>query len=91
MINEVLAAVHHLLPERLFILLPNSTDPELVIYSEEFKAVVRTDETLPVFVVMSRQNGKLITWGEGRTVLDAAQQAVHVLELSQPSRIRKAA
>lgn len=86
MINEVLSAIHQLLPGRFFMLLPNGTNPELVIYSQQFKAVVRADDNLPVFVVMHRSDGKLMTWGEGRTVLDAAQQAVHVLETRESAK-----
>ena len=83
MVNEILSAIHHVLPDRIFILLPDRATPELVIYSERCKAVVRTDENLPVFVVISRQDGKLITWGECQTVADAAQQAMRVLESTQ--------
>ena len=90
MINEVLNAIHQLLPDRLFILLPNHTDPELVIYSDAYKAVVRADDGLPVFVVLDRRDGKLMTWGEGRDVIDAAQQAVDVLDKNQGAPRRAA-
>lgn len=90
MINEVLAAIQDTLPERIFILLPNNSDPDLVIYSDECKATVRVDNNLPVFVVVGRQDGRLVTWGEGASVMDAARQAMVVLE-SKPSRHRTAA
>lgn len=79
MINEVLAAIHDMLPERIFILLPNNSDPDLVLYSDECKATVRIDNNLPVFVVVGRHDGKLLTWGEGTSVMDATRQAVGVL------------
>lgn len=91
MINDVLNAIHHLLPDRLFILLPNRSDPELVIYSDDCKAVVRADDGMPVFVVLHRGDGSLITWGEGRTVLDAAQQALNVLDRNHSAGAGKAA
>ena len=80
MINEVLAAIHEMLPERIFILLPNNSDPDLVLYSQECKATVRVDSNLPVFVVVGRNDGKLVTWGEGVSVMDATQQAVRALQ-----------
>ena len=83
MVNEILSAIHPLLPDRLFILLPDRSTRELVIYSEECKAVVSTDESLPVFVVINRRDGKLVARGEGQTIIDAARQAVDVLETVQ--------
>jgi hypothetical protein len=86
MVNEILSAIHHLLPDRIFILLPDKATPELVFYSEECKAVVRTDESLPVFVVINRLDGKMIAWGEGQTITDAARQAMTILEAMQQER-----
>lgn len=91
MINDVLNAIHHLLPDRLFILLPSHADPELVIYSDDYKAVVRADDGMPVFVVLHRRDGSLVTWGEGRNVLDAAEQAVNILDRNHQVTREKAA
>jgi hypothetical protein len=80
MIDEVLAAIHDMLPERIFILLPNNADPDRVLYSDEWKATVRIDNDLAVFVVVGRHDGELMTWGEGTSVVDATWQAVDVLQ-----------
>ncbi len=90
MINEVLAAIHPLLPERVFILLPNDTEPDLIIYSDKYKATVHFDSNLPVFVVVNRNDGTLLTWGEGLTVTDATRQAMSVLESSSAPRTNAA-
>ncbi len=80
MINEVLSAIHPLLPERVFILLPSDTEPDLVIYSDQYKATIHLDVSLPVCVVVNRNDGRFFTWGEGLTVADAARQAMDVLQ-----------
>ncbi len=86
MINEVLAAIHPLLPERVFILLPNNTEPDLVVFTDKYKATIHYDNNLPVFVIVNRSDGRLVTWGEGVTIADAAQQAMNMLSQSQESR-----
>jgi len=91
MVNEILSAIHPLLPDKLFILLPDRSTPELVIYSERCKAVVRTEESLPVFVVINRDDGKLVAWGEGQTVVDAARQAVELLQTMRVEQIQRKA
>lgn len=83
MINEVLAAIQPVLSERVLILLPNESEPDLVIYNGQYKATVKFDSNLPVFVVVNRNDGSLLTWGEGLTVTDATRQAMSVLESSQ--------
>lgn len=79
MVNEVLAAVNRVLPQRVFWLLPGREDPDLTLYTQKAIATVRLDEGLPVFVITSRQTGHLLSWGEGTDVLDATRQALELL------------
>ncbi len=79
MITDLLRAIDSTLPGHIFILLPGRDNPELTLYTAEYKATVRTDDELPVYVVTRRDTGKLITWGEGRDSADAMEQALAVL------------
>ncbi len=78
--KEALELISRVLPERMIWLLPGVDDPDLTVYSQDAIANVRVDDQLPVFVVTSREDGRLVEWGEGVDVLDATRKALNVLK-----------
>lgn len=84
---EILDAIAAVLPNSFVLMIPGQDEEELVIYAESYKAMIRCREDLPVFVIVDRSTNRLVTWGEGTTILEACQFAVGALhKICEPMR-----
>lgn len=88
--TEILDAISAVLPDSFVLMIPGQDEEELVIYADRYKAMIRCREDLPVFVIVDRANKRLVTWGEGQTVLDACKSAITILhEICKPEESQR--
>lgn len=81
MIDQIIAAIQMVLPEKMLILLPSAEAPEIEIFYRDLRAAIDVNSVPSLFLIYSLSTGEIAGRGKGADLRQAILSACSMMRI----------